>query len=270
MAKYQFPPIKNEKVFEELICDLFNCMDNTDSYANIDFQLFGIKGQSQKGIDIISSKNRTIIQCKLKDIRKTDDVIRRSLYADIDSDLARIAEIDFLFSRVVFASTFRDDAKLQEYVNIIKDKNSLPYDIYYWGWDTITQYIEEFEQIRNKYYPNFTPKRAKSVKLELPDGALGKDLSKKNYVRYLIDRYGDWKQIELNRKNEKFNWASFTKSIMKRYKASGINYIDIRHFEDLVMYLQKRIDATIMGKVNRSKKQKNYSSFEEYQKGLEY
>ena len=245
-------------------------MDNTDSYANIDFQLFGIKGQSQKGIDIISSKNRTIIQCKLKDIRKTDDVIRRSLYADIDSDLARIAEIDFLFSRVVFASTFRDDAKLQEYVNIIKDKNSLPYDIYYWGWDTITQYIEEFEQIRNKYYPNFTPKRAKSVKLELPDGALGKDLSKKNYVRYLIDRYGDWKQIELNRKNEKFNWASFTKSIMKRYKASGINYIDIRHFEDLVMYLQKRIDTTIMGKVNRSKKQKNYSSFEEYQKGLEY
>jgi hypothetical protein len=93
---------------------------------------------------------------------------------------------------------------------------------------------------------------------------LGKELSKKNYIDYLKKRYGDWKQIELNKKGEKFNWAAFTISLSKRYKASGINYIDVRHFDDLASYLKSRIDGTIMGKVNKSKGIKNYSVFEEF------
>lgn len=70
MAKYQLPPLKDEKEFEEFVCDLFNIIENTNSYQNKDFQLFGVKGQNQKGIDIISSKAETLIQCKLKDLRK--------------------------------------------------------------------------------------------------------------------------------------------------------------------------------------------------------
>lgn len=268
MAKYQFPPLKDEKLFEELICDIFNHVESTDSYRNTDFQLFGVKGQNQKGVDIISSNTRTVIQCKSKDIRKSDDAIRKNLYADMEADLLRISEIDFSFDRLVFVSTFRDDARLQEYAVILKDKGSLPYDIYYWGWDTVAKYIEEFEDIRNKYYPQYKPKRAKSVKPEFPEGALGRNLSKKNYVSYLIKRYGEWKQFELDRKNEKFNWASFNKSIMNRYKASGINYIDIRHFDDLVDYLQKRIDGTIMGKAQKAKGLKNYSTFQEVSDNL--
>ena len=91
-----------------------------------------------------------------------------------------------------------------------------------------------------------------------------KELSKKNYIDYLKKRYGDWKQIELNKKGEKFNWAAFTISLSKRYKASGMNYIDVRHFDDLASYLKSRIDGTIMGKVNKSKGIKNYSVFEEF------
>ena len=95
MAKYQFPPLKDEKLFEELICDIFNHVESTDSYRNTDFQLFGVKGQNQKGVDIISSNTRTVIQCKSKDIRKSDDAIRKNLYADMEADLLRISEIDF-------------------------------------------------------------------------------------------------------------------------------------------------------------------------------
>ena len=51
MAKYQLPPLKDEKLFEEFICDLFNVIENTNTYYNTDFQTFGVKGQNQKGID---------------------------------------------------------------------------------------------------------------------------------------------------------------------------------------------------------------------------
>ncbi len=43
-----------------------------------------------------------------------------------------------------------------------------------------------------------------------------------------------------------------------------MNYIDVRHFDDLASYLKSRIDGTIMGKVNKSKGIKNYSVFEEF------
>ena len=70
MAKYQLPPLKDERLFEEFTCDLFNFVENTLSYENIDFQTFGVKGQNQKGIDVFSAKTKTVIQCKLKSIKK--------------------------------------------------------------------------------------------------------------------------------------------------------------------------------------------------------
>ena len=34
MALYQLQIIKNEKIFEEFICDLFNEIENTESFPN--------------------------------------------------------------------------------------------------------------------------------------------------------------------------------------------------------------------------------------------
>ena len=51
MALYQLPRLKNEKKFEEFICDLFNEIENTNSFQNTEYQNFGVKGQQQKGID---------------------------------------------------------------------------------------------------------------------------------------------------------------------------------------------------------------------------
>ena len=265
MANYQLPPLKDERLFEELTCDLFNFVENTSSYENTDFQTFGVKGQNQKGIDVFSSKTKTVIQCKLKSIGRKDETIREILIQDINTDLEKARDLAIDFDKFVFVSTFRDDAQIQEYLNQIKKEQELPFHLYYWGWDTITKHIEQSEALLHKYFPKFV-KKSKPIKpkIELPDGALGKELSKKNYIDYLKKRYGDWKQVELNKKGEKFNWAAFTISLSKRYKASGINYIDVRHFDDLASYLKSRIDGTIMGKVNKSKGIKNYSVFEEF------
>ncbi len=78
MANYQLPPLKDERLFEELTCDLFNFVENTSSYENTDFQTFGVKGQNQKGIDVFSTKTKTVIQCKLKSIGRKDETIRKN------------------------------------------------------------------------------------------------------------------------------------------------------------------------------------------------
>lgn len=129
MGKYQLPPLKDESKFEELICDLFNVIDKTDSYTK-DFQTFGVKGQSQKGIDVFSQKGKTVIQCKLKDVRKKDDTIRKNLIADLDKDLPSALTLDFTFERFILASTFRDDAQIQEHITKMQQANSYPFHIY--------------------------------------------------------------------------------------------------------------------------------------------
>lgn len=269
MSRYQLPPLKEEKLFEYFVCDIFNFLEKTDTYLNSDFQTFGVKGQKQKGIDILSVKNHTVIQCKLKDNKQRSDSIRKTLIQDINTDLENVKDLDFSFKRFIFTSTFRDDAKIQEYLAKLQEEQNLSFSIYYWGWDTLCRYIEENDTLLKKYFPQFISKPKAKSKLELPDNALGKDLLKKNYINYLIKRYGNWKQFELDRTDEKFSWASFNKHIMNKYRASGINYIHIKHFEALVLYLKDRIDKTIFGKNNLAKGRRNYSSFEEHTEGIE-
>jgi hypothetical protein len=111
MANYQLPPLKDERLFEELTCDLFNFVENTSSYENTDFQTFGVKGQNQKGIDVFSTKTKTVIQCKLKSIGRKDETIRKNLIQDINTDLEKSRDLAIDFDKFVFVSTFRDDVK---------------------------------------------------------------------------------------------------------------------------------------------------------------
>lgn len=147
MAKYQLPPLKDERQFEEFVCDLFNTIENTSSYKNTDFQLFGVKGQNQKGIDIISPATKTAIQCKLKDIRKKDEIIRKNLFEDIQVDLVKFQNLGVVIDRLIFVSTYRDDAELQEFVTSIQQENKLDCILYYWGWDTLSKYTEQYDEI---------------------------------------------------------------------------------------------------------------------------
>ena len=273
MALYQLPRLKNEKKFEEFICDLFNEIENTDGFQNTEYQNFGVKGQNQKGIDIFSPKTKTVIQCKLKDITKKDELIRKSLIEDIHLDLKKAFDLQFDINRFIFASTFRDDSILQEFTSKLQEEVRLPFSLHYWGWDTLAKYAEQYESILIKYFPKLIPKAPKPPKKPspvLPEGSLGLDLHKKNYIGYLSRRYGDWKQIQFDHEGngEKFNWASHNKSLMNRYHASGINYIPIIHFDELSEYLKGRIDKTIFGKSQKSKGRRNYSTIGEHMQGI--
>ncbi|MFX1707190.1 hypothetical protein PV783_24695 [Chitinophaga sp. CC14] len=156
MAHYQLPPLKEEKRFEEFVCDLFNAVEKTESFVRTDYQTFGVKGQKQKGIDIYSGKTYTAIQCKVKDIRGREEDIRQTLKNDIVNDLSLASMLHVTVKRFIFASTFRDDAHLQEFVNIVKAERELSYEIYYWGWDTLSRYAEGQPSILKKYFATVT------------------------------------------------------------------------------------------------------------------
>lgn len=91
----------------------------------MDFQTFGVKAQNQKGIDVFSTKTKTVIQCKLKSIGRKDEIIRRNLTQDIDADLEKVKDLKIDFDKFVFVFTFCDDAQIQEYLNQVKKEQEL-------------------------------------------------------------------------------------------------------------------------------------------------
>lgn len=153
MLHHQYPAIENDKVFENFIKDLFNSIDKTTLYT--DAQLFGVKGQTQKGIDIICYHTNTVIQCKCKDISKNDTDIRKKLFTDIKKDFELAKNLKFTYKRLIFTSTFRDDAQIQEYVIQLQQDNNTTFTIEYWGWQTICSYLEEDVNLKAKYFPQF-------------------------------------------------------------------------------------------------------------------
>jgi hypothetical protein len=258
MSAFQLPPLKSSEQFEHFVCELFNCMEKTDSYT--EFQLFGIRGQDQKGIDIFSQTRRTVIQCKAKDTRGRDEFIRKRLLVDIEGDLAKIRDLRFPFDRMIFASTFRDDVQIQEFLNSLRAEREYSFSVQYIGWDTLSHYAEDHDELLKKYFRQF---RQKTVKTQLPDQALGTDLGRKNYVHRLINRYADWWEKQHDRAGIAFNHPGFRKSLMNRYKAIGINHIPLSAFDDLVEYLHKKIDGTAFGRNQRARGRRNYSEFDE-------
>jgi hypothetical protein len=104
----------------------------------------------------------------------------------------------------------------------------------------------------------------KVVKNKYPEGCIGYDTIKANYVGHLISRYNDYKAQEVGKEN--MNWAAFLASLKKLYKlppTRTIYNLHIDRFDDLVTTIQNRINGTTLAK-KMGKGHKNYSTFEEY------
>jgi hypothetical protein len=103
-------------------------------------------------------------------------------------------------------------------------------------------------------------------KIAYPQGSIGADLMRRNYIRYLVERYNRFRQADssFGRAGTKFSYAFIFKRIEAEFKAPTY-FIPVERFEDLVEYLQARIDQTILGKRNHARGQRNYETFDEYQ-----
>lgn len=106
----------------------------------------------------------------------------------------------------------------------------------------------------------------KAQKSKYPEGCIGSDVVKANYIGYLIDRYHEYKEYQVGK--EGINYAIFPSNLKRKFKVGRtrtIYHVPISKFEELALYIQNRIDGTMLAKVNKGKgRNRNYEPFDEY------
>ena len=106
----------------------------------------------------------------------------------------------------------------------------------------------------------------KKTKQKYPEGSIGFDNLRANYLGYLVGKYNEYKEWELGK--DGMNYATFPALLKRQLKLGPSRTIynaPIEQFDSLIQYVQKRIDGTVLAKVKKSKGQlKNYSSLDEY------
>jgi len=108
---------------------------------------------------------------------------------------------------------------------------------------------------------NIKTNQKNKPKISYPEGSVGNILVKRNYIKYLVDRYNEYKRADKNIGKSKY---SIIYSGIKREFKTKWDFVPESRFDELVSYLQKRIDKTILGRTQKSRNHKNYESFEEY------
>lgn len=111
---------------------------------------------------------------------------------------------------------------------------------------------------------NVTVKGTLARVTQLPtSGSIACSLTHRNYIKYLIDRYHNFKVAEVGKSGMKY--AVFYGSIKRKFGAKW-DSIPLDRFSELSEYIQKRIDKTVLGKKHKSQGRRCYSSYEEYLK----
>jgi len=144
---YHYEVISDEYKFEEFIKDLFNAQYSTQS-----FQLYGVKGATQHGIDVFSTEKRIVIQCKKKDLSKTDYMLKKDLLQDFEKSLQLVENVPFDFEVFILATTTKKYTSIQdEAARLSQDK---PFDIQFLSWKDIERVIHQYPELRERYYPH--------------------------------------------------------------------------------------------------------------------
>ena len=99
---------------------------------------------------------------------------------------------------------------------------------------------------------------------EYPAGSIGADLVRRNYIRYLTERYFRYREADAPKAVRRFSYAVLFKNIESHFKAPTY-FIPAERFDDLVDFLHRKIEGTILGKRNRAKGHRNYETFDEFQ-----
>ena len=97
-----------------------------------------------------------------------------------------------------------------------------------------------------------------------PQGCVGANLAKRNYVKYLVERYNHYREADARfGRNDRFHYSVLFKNVETKFKAPTY-FIPETRFGELVDYLHDRINNTILGRVNGKRGIPNYESFDEY------
>jgi len=97
-----------------------------------------------------------------------------------------------------------------------------------------------------------------------PEGCIGANLAKRNYVKYLVERYNHCREADAGfGRSDRFHYSALFKNIESKFKAPTY-FIPEQRFGELVDFLHCRIDNTVLGRMNGKRGISNYRSFDEY------
>lgn len=192
MSKFQYEPLTCEKEFENLINDLCN-----EEYSDYTFHKYGSSGQKQHGIDGKSTCGKIVYQCKNKDTRFMKDSvkIRNKLIEELKKDTLSannyfIKEKQQSIEKFIFAHTVKKDTHIQdEATELIKNCS---FNIIIWSWDEISDLLEKYPTVYEKYYEN--------KKIKAPSKPINKEENRNKRVPKIIKPLDAWKQLH-NYKN---------------------------------------------------------------------
>jgi hypothetical protein len=97
-----------------------------------------------------------------------------------------------------------------------------------------------------------------------PEGSIGAHIAKRNYIKYLVERYHRCREADRDSGGEDhFQYSTVFMNIESKFKAPTY-FIEQSRFGEVVDFLQARIDNTLLGRLNRKRGISNYESFDEY------
>lgn len=112
---------------------------------------------------------------------------------------------------------------------------------------------------------NITIKSPKSkINIHPPEDAISSDINMLGYAKKIIDKFNKFSSKQ-KRKNSEYNHSIIYTNIQNEFGVYW-KYIPKTRFYDLVEYIQKCIDKTMLGRTNTGK---GYSSYSEFCKKVE-
>ncbi|MPY19911.1 hypothetical protein [Paenibacillus glucanolyticus] len=234
-----------------------------------DVVTFGSNGQTQYGVDLYIKTNANEIvgiQCK----KTVNDSIP---IKTVEKEIKKAEQFQPILKHYYIATTAKRNARTQEQVNMLNQQRVADgiFGVDVLFWEDIAELLLTSPQTLEQLYPQFfTPKSERrsttaSTKKEKQflEGTIGHDPYQRGYVNHLIKRYHDYKKADYTNQKENMKYAIIYEAIRREIKYKW-DETPIELFEKLCAFLQKRIDNTRVGKLNKKKGTKNYSSFDEF------
>lgn len=283
LDKMEIPRPENWQDFERIV----------ECYAAIRWSgcnvvMCGSSGQNQRGVDIYirdANKDFIGIQCKR---------VTRLPFKSIEQEIEKAEGFRPVLKHFVFATTVKRSAELQEKVNILSLQRAqigaFTVDVIF--WEDIIGLLKTDKKVLEQLYPELfhtglgegqiiintgrnngsitgkvvniykDGKAGKQHEKRYIDGTVGSNPLQIAYVRHLIDRYKEFKKADFEDKSQMKSPIIYV--AIQRETGFKWDETPSELFNDLCEYLQRRIDNTRIGRIQKKGGNKIYSTYEEF------
>lgn len=107
------------------------------------------------------------------------------------------------------------------------------------------------------------PRTKQKISIEPPIDSIASSQPMMLYIGHLIGRYQEYQKAHKTKEGSR-KYMAIHNSLKKQFKGEW-KMLPTDRFAELASYLQGRIDKSLLGRINKSRGIKNYSTFEEHQ-----